>query len=748
VTRRPSAEDAASAQGAGHGPAQEREAEPLPPYKVLVATEGLYALDHATLAAAGVPVGAINPATLHLSHAGDAVAAQWEGDADAAFEPGERLLFYARPEPTRYAGHDVYWLSWGGAAGARMATRAGDPTGLPAGVAWATALAEENVAYDSSLWDRTGDRWFWRPLKQPDLVSDTFPITLETADPVIAGQLTVWLQGFTRADPNPDHHVRFDVNGQPVGETWWEGKVAHVATLDLPAGALRAGANAVHLTLPGDTGAPVEGAWVDALSVTYGLAAVSGDVAHFRGQATPSAYTVGGFAGGIPRVYDVSDPLAPRVVTGVGVVDGVVTVGDGPVTPAQYLILTDDQVCAPQAVVATKTFNDSPAGADYVILTHPDFQAALAPLVAHRAAGGLRVALVDVEAVYDVFGDGRMDPAAIRAFLAHAYAHWTAPAPLYVLLVGDGTYDPRGYRPDSHPTFLPPYLAEVDPWLGETASDKWYADLTGDALPDLRLGRLPVNTSQEAAAVVEKIVRYERDPLPGGWNRRLVFGADNPSIAGDHHADADQAFLTYATPAYDYVGTRVYLSETAGAAHWYTEAETARQALVQALNQGALFYTYFGHASWHQEAVLETDGYAPLFHRDHIADLNNARRWPVVLHMTCLTGRYVDPTSDTLDESLLRTPDVGAVAVWGSSGNGVATGHRRLHGAVYRAVLQEGQTELGAVTHAALLSLYAGGLYGDLIDTYHLFGDPALTLSIPRVDWPFSHFLPIIVCSE
>jgi hypothetical protein len=283
----------------------------------------------------------------------------------------------------------------------------------------------------------------------------------------------------------------------------------------------------------------------------------------------------------------------------------------------------------------------------------------------------------------------------------------------------------------------------VDPWLGETASDHWYADLTGDRLPELSLGRLPVNTPAEAAAVVDKIIQYEAYPLAGTWNRRLVFGADNPSTAGDHHDDANQEYNLYAVPPY--AGVRVYLSETPGAPHLYTHAAEARAALIEALNRGALLYTYFGHSSWHQEAVLETDGYAPLFHLDHIASLDNQGRWPLVLHMTCYTSYYIHRTDATLDESLLRAGGVGAVAVFGASGNGVTADHRVLHHYFYQSIFDGGQAELGAAMHAALVGLYTYGVSYDLIDTYHLLGDPAMRLNMTGVDLPYSIFLPIMM---
>jgi hypothetical protein len=713
-------------------------------YKVIVETEGIYALDYAWLGGAGLPVDSIDPSTLRLIHAGSEVDTQWEGDSDATFEYGERLLFYAQPQLTRYANYDVYWLTWDGSAGQRMTSRSGSPVG-PAGTAWATTLVEENVEYDSPYAGRDSDRWFWHKLYRPDGISNTFTIPLETPDAGVIGELIVWLHGSTRAWPDPDHHVQFDLNGTGVGDAWWEGKTPYTATFGLSAGLLTSGDNTLTLSLPGDTGSDIEDTWVDAIAVTYGLNAVSGGVARFSAQDANRTYTAGGFADDDLYVYDVTDPAAPLVVTGWTFSGGDVAVGGS--TAAEYLILADNQIQTPPGTVVAKPLDDPPGGADYIVITHPDFEAALAPLVAHRANQGLRVEVVDVEAIYDRFGDGRMDPEAIHAFLSYAYNYWTPPAPLYVLLVGDATYDPCHYRPDSNLTYVPPYLADVDPWIGETTSDHRYADLTGDILPELRMGRLPVNTPEETTAVVDKIIDYETDPSLGTWNSRLVFGADNPSSAGNHHEDANSEFISYTVGITTYQGVRVYLSETGGESHLYTDAQAAQTALIGELNRGALLYTYFGHASWHQEAVLETDGWAPLFHIDHIAELNNSRRWPVVLHMTCFTGHYIHRIDDTLDENLLRAEGAGAVAVWGASGNGLVDGHNVLHRSFYQSVFDNGQTELGAATNAALAALYpyAGGAYNDLIDTYHLFGDPAMELNMTIVDLPNSIFLPIVM---
>ncbi|NIM63400.1 MAG: hypothetical protein GTO30_17700, partial [Acidobacteria bacterium] len=66
-----------------------------------------------------------------------------------------------------------------------------------------------------------------------------------------------------------------------------------------------------------------------------------------------------------------------------------------------------------------------------------DFVDEMVPLVNARLAQGLRVELVDLEDVFDEYAFGRPEPAAIKAFLTQAYLTWQAPAPAFLLLVGN-----------------------------------------------------------------------------------------------------------------------------------------------------------------------------------------------------------------------------------------------------------------------------------------------------------------------
>ena len=116
---------------------------------------------------------------------------------------------------------------------------------------------------------------------------------------------------------------------------------------------------------------------------------------------------------------------------------------------------------------------------------------------------------VDVQDIYDEFGYGIVSAAAIHDFLAYAYTNWktpTTPPPSYVVLFGDGNYDPKNHM-YGRVSYIHPYLAPADPWIIETAADNRYVTLVGnDTLPDMMLGRISVNDTTEAGIMVNKII--------------------------------------------------------------------------------------------------------------------------------------------------------------------------------------------------------------------------------------------------
>jgi hypothetical protein len=716
-----------------------------PPRAIIsVAQPGLTAISYASLTAIGFPLAGVDPRSLRLTRGGSEIAMQWDGDADAVFEAGERLLFVADPRFSRWTNTDAYYLAIGDGPGLRMTSRPANPAQQLAGTAWLTQTYETNALYTPTCYcgrlppGRDGDRWAWDDVRQPDRASPTYEFgALPALDATQPATLTLWLISYTDlAEFAPDHRVDVALNGFGLGRIEWDGRQAITATLPIAPGVLAAAGNVLSLHLPG-VGSIVEGMWLDGFALRYARGAdPAGSSVIFTGDAAPRTYSLGLTSTAGLRGYDVTNPQAPISLLGIN--PDPITVTDPAssdvLSPTKggsrrYLLAAAEAI-QPPAAMRLATELQPVSGADYLILAPAPFMPALADLITLRQSQGLRVAVEDLQAIYDAF-DGRPTPEAIHAYLQAAYTTWQ-PRPAYLLLVGDGTFDPKLYRSDSKETFLPPYLADVDPWLGETAADNRYARLDGgDILPDLLVGRLPVNTITETQIVVDKIVRYETDPPPGGWNSNVVFVADDADAAGDFAADA--VALASAFIRAPFAPRPIYFAPPTT-----TTADT-HQAILTRWNAGAGLILYHGHSSVRQWAAER------LFHRDDVAALRNAGRLPVVLQMTCLTGLFHEPGGTTLDETLLRAAEGGAVAVWGPTGLGVATGHQQLAQGFLAAAFQRPAGTIGAGTLAGKLRLVASGASAlDLLDTFTLLGDPATRLNLTLVPWPYQGYLPVI----
>jgi hypothetical protein len=704
----------------------------VPKVLIDVATPGLMAVTYAALSSTGFPLG--DPALLGLSRDGVTVPMEWEGDGDAVFEPGERLVFVAAPRFSRWTRTDTYILAAASTPAPRMSQRPSAPAGQPAGIAWADLVVEENRIYTPDCLcaplpaGRDGDRWTWQALTRPGAAGFTHALSLAALDVTRPATLTVWAIGFTSLAASPDHRLRVGLNGATLGQMDWDGKTAITATLPVMPGQLGVGANSFSFDLSSLPGVSVDGAWLDALSVRYALSGASaGNSVHFSGQAGLWDYSVTLAAPGDVRAYDVTNPEYPVRLTGLVVTGAQVRLG-GSGDPHRYLAVNAAGIQAPVSLRLAEPLPEV-AGADYVIVTPSAFAPSLADLVSLRRQQGLSVAVVPLEAIYAAAG-GRPTPEAIWDFLQRAYATWH-PRPTYVLLVGDGTFDPKRYRDNSLPTQLPPYLAEVDPWAGETASDNRYVTVDGaDNLPDMLVGRLPANNLAELQAMVAKVVANESSAYSTGWNAAAVFVADDADPAGDHPTQSRA--LAEAWIAGPFFALPIVYAPPA------TPITATRQAVLSAWNAGAGLVVYTGHASTHQWAA------EALFHDSAVAGLANWGRLPLLLELTCLSGSFHVPGLETLDEALVRHPGGGALAALAPTGLGVSTGHDALANGFLEAIYVDGQN-LGQAALAGKLNVAASRPFAiDLVDTFGLLGDPATRPHLSLAPWPGLLFMPVI----
>jgi len=742
---------------------------PSPAYKVFVEADGIYQLSYAYLQAAGLPVDTLDPRTFRLFYMGQEVPIQVEGESDGRFDPGDAVLFYGRSVdslfyagllPTnKYTGTNVYWLTYGGVNGLRMSEKDGSLSGSAAGPFLHTEHLEQNYAYESARpFAHNADHWYWQKIQVIGLnntASRSYSFTADNiATGTLTGTLTVNLLGYY----NGPHHLRLYVNNNLVldDSMSWSNFDIFSTTVDVPQTYFQEGTNTIKVEVVNDVGKTVDQIYTNWLEVRYYDTHVAeGDKLDF-GNTTAGTwrYQVSNFSSSDITVYDVSNHMAVQrfistMVTGSG--PYTVSFGDAVSGSSRYLALTPAARLSPAGIeeVTHLTSSYTPSDlldinnrADYIIITHGNFWSQVQTLAAYRAVK-YRVAVVDVQEIYDQFNGGLMSAEAIHDFLAYAYQHWQPPAPAFVLLVGDGTNDMRNYLGSSAPTYIPPYLYLADPTLGETAADNRFVTLIGnDIVPDMHIGRLPINTPEEATTMINKIITYETTLPTDNWYQNVLFIADDleggggnfyqySDLLADGYADPPTNTVKY-LPA-PYTPIKVYLGQTCDVVGNPSPAVECRFVITRTLNiTGALLVSYIGHATkqyWAAERLLD---------QTMLDTLANGNKLPIILAMTCFEGFFHEPSTgfQSLGEAYTRMAGGGAVASWSPTGFGVATGHDLLEQGLFLALFRDGMEELGvAITQAKryLLDNAPPGKYDDLIDTFLLFGDPALSVKLDPV---------------
>ena len=124
--------------------------------------------------------------------------------------------------------------------------------------------------------------------------------------------------------------------------------------------------------------------------------------------------------------------------------------------------------------------------------------------------------------------------------------------------------------------------------------------------------------------------------------------------------------------------------------------------------------------------------YAHIFTGSNVDQLTNTDKLPVVTIADCLNGYFVDQSASMAEKFLLQE-DRGALAVWASTGLGYPSAHRVMMKAFYDAIFQDDIYGLGeATTLAKVAAFYQNPFsWGELVQTFVLFGDPAQDLGIP-----------------
>lgn len=707
--------------------------------RIGVVADGIYRLTPADLLAAGVDPATIDPRTFALSSQGWPVAMRVVGEADGHFDAGDAIEFFGQrfrsnEQDEKYTAERVYWLEAdAGPGGARVpdqpATPLGDlapPTHFPA------VVRAEQSRYWFTLWTTNPpakDTWFWEQLKPASSAGVTASFTATVPFPRPDAGATIWIDQNARSNVN--HRTELSFNGADLGAAAWSGVARSHISRTIPPGVLVHGANTLsdRATLVPPT--PLDWVYFNYWEVHYRrlFRAWEGRLDFVAEAPGPTEYLSNGWETAPIAVWDITNAEQPRRLT------GAVAIPSGQGLALRFRVAADapgnrywlqtEATLAPPASIRLRpptSLRNPAAGADVVIVTSAALRPAAERLAVFDRQRGFQARVVEFQDVVDEFNYGIYHPRAVTSLLAWAQAHWPDPKPRFLTLFGDGHWNFKNYNPALYPPqpqHIPPYLAWVDPAQGEVPADPWYGDLDGDRLPDLAVGRIAVNSLDEANAVLDKIESYDESGLAGPWQQNAIFIADDEDQAGDFAAISDAIIDDY-LPVW-FTPQRLYLKATV------PDAAAARTAIGAAIDAGALLLQYTGHGNpsrWtHEEIWTLAD----------VPGLQNGSRLPVVMTFNCLDGYFAHPQPDlfSLAETMQRQPNGGSIAAISPSGLGYTFDQYQYRRLLMQSLFHDGVYTLGDALLRTQQRFFAltGPHY--LIDTMMLYGDPTLHMPLP-----------------
>nr|HPQ39185.1 C25 family cysteine peptidase [bacterium] len=686
-----------------------------------------------------------DPRHIGVYNQGQAIPVTIDGEEDGTWDPDDRIEFYAEayrnPDGTenKYTLENTYWIAVTGETGLRMNTR---PGGEPGG-----AVAEqytETVRREDNRLTAYGDYYWTSVLAGSTVAYEIHADDLADSGPCVLRFRVMGMTSIVAADP--DHHLITSFNGVVVDDATWDSIREYAPEIILDPDLMQEGVNTITFNMPGDTAAgDLDGIYLDWFEISYPRSYESTNDDYLFSGPWPEQnglirFQIDGFSTPDIAVWRLDTHSR---MTGITVVPtGAsyrVSFSDTNTAAARYLAF-DFDAAGQSGSLSRDDFADlaNPQNqADYLIITTPDFEPALEPLITTRSTQGMTVKTIMIQDIYDEFNHGIFSPEAIRDFVDTAYHSWRPPAPSALLLVGDASWDYKGYLPDTqYVNYVPSYGKDwggnaasspydrgptdaLDLLYGEPMVDEQMVCVSGDdLLPDMLLGRWAVTSSDALEEIVTRTLAGDAESEDQNWWKRCYF-INGGFTALEHdtfESQSENLIRTMIDPSGAYwKPIRTYKTTEGHEYGQYTDE------IIGYLNRGVQFVNYFGHAgTWSWESMLSFDD---------LARLENAGATPFVASMTCNTSRFANPVIQSFGERMMATgnPETGAVAVWGGCNFGGFWSDYFLAYFFYDALFRQRLPTYGeSILYSKLENLIRYPSYAIIIEPYTYLGEPFL----------------------
>ena len=390
-------------------------------------------------------------------------------------------------------------------------------------------------------------------------------------------------------------------------------------------------------------------------------------------------------------------------------------------------------------------------------MTHPEFISQANRLAELHIANGLSVHVVTTTQIFNEFSSGMKDATAIRSFVKMFYDRSVGigTPPKYLLLFGDGTYDPKN-RVANNNNFILTYQlnnsANTENHIGNMPSDDYYGILDDNEsmspldLVDVGVGRLLISDIQMAKEQVDKIQHYMHNGSSlystantncssdngsstfGDWRTKYVLIADDEESNWFLNNDVEPMFEYVSDSLPEMNCEKIYLDA-------FTQVSTAggerypdvNEAIDTKIERGALVVNYVGHGG--EVGVAEER----VITVPQIKDWRNIDVLPLFVSATCEFTKFDDPERVSAGEWASINPYGAAIALMTTTRSvffnvNTAIGQKFIRNVFKRNANMEPST-FGEIITATKNHAPAGNNKR----SFTLIGDPALTIALPQM---------------
>lgn len=696
-------------------------------------------------------------------------AIQVIGEDDGVFDNNDYVLFYAEgvdvwndeslTSVNLFTNKSYYYITSSGGAGKRI-QNAIEPSGVSSR---SFSKFDDVIYYEKDLVNvgKVGRRWFGEQFNITNEQTFDFSIpNLDTSVPI-----NVYLNTASKSFGNSSFDVR--LNNQNFGTinflvlAPFSGIEGYESAFN---GSASVTSNAISLKLLyNNGGVPNSNGYLDFIKITSKRNLVGyGKQFSFFNVDEQNNIGIGQYditsAANISQVWDVTDlyNVVKYVNNSGGTFSFKVNLGSQKKYIAvdvsdAYVPLKDANAVVLNQNIKGTIFNDNQGDfqdIDYLIIT-PQFLTAQAERLAnfHRNNSGLKVRVITLENIYQEFSSGKQDVAAIRNLVKYIY--WNASTPdkrlKYVNLFGDASYDYKnrifnnnnivpifhGFNPlasdvnnISNMSLYASFMSDDFFGLMDLGEGQMLGGLDGI---DVAVGRMLVSSVGQANEMVDKVIEYHDEKSYGRWRNSYVIYSDDADDLSDSglQFDLDEMadILTTERPFINVkkIHSDAYIQQVAAGGERYPDA---KNDFLDALEQGALVFNYFGHGN--EEALARER----LFEKLDAQNLTNRYRYPLFITITCEFTRFDDPNRFTGGEYMYWNKAGGAIAMIATTRQiGVTTG-TVMNYRFSRDLYAYGLLEYPTIAEALRLTKVV--TTSDNRRVVSFIGDPALKLAIPR----------------